>query len=248
MASRNQSNNEKTLKTTLLTMQNDFWTIDNVSMYCNYLNRAIMPDGFILDEYRDYFENFLVEVNVSEEYYYSPSLFAEVQYGTPDLDFLIMYFAKISSLFDFNQPRIKMLPISSLTDLNKLIVQNKLNIRQSKIDPKTYNRLAKINIPERGFIETKNLNIITTKSNIVVIKKASENTSTQNATEIDNSKLEIYTQGETVDIPDSELIPDSPQPTTIISREPAEEGRSTSGESKLINSFPFDGMSRTVIY
>jgi hypothetical protein len=165
MASRNQSNNEKTLKTTLLTMQNDFWTIDNVSLYCNYLNRVILPDGFILDEYRDYFENFLVEVNVSEEYYYSPSLFSEVQYGTPDLDFLVMYFAKISSLFEFNQPKIKILPLSSLTDLNKLIVQNKFNIRQSKTNPITYNKLDEIKIPERGYIETENLNITTTKIN-----------------------------------------------------------------------------------
>jgi hypothetical protein len=169
VASRNQSNNEKTLKSTLLTMQNDFWTIDNVSMYCNYLNRVILPDGFILDEYRDYFENFLIEVNVSEEYYYSPSLFSEVQYGTPDLDFLIMYFAKMSSLFEFNQPKIKILPLSSLTDLNKLIVQNKFNIRQSRTNPTTYNKLAKINIPERGYIETENLDITTTRSNVTTV-------------------------------------------------------------------------------
>jgi hypothetical protein len=194
MASRNQSNNEKTVKTTLLTMQNDFWTIDNVSLYCNYLNKAILPDGFILDEYRDYFENFLVEVNVSEDYYYSPSMFSEAQYGTPDLDFLIMYFAKISSLFEFNQPKIKILPLSSLTDLNKLIVQNKFNIRQSKTNPTTYNKLSDIILPSKGYID-EGINIITTKSNLRKINVGEQLT-------IVNSKLGMPTPGEINDLPD----------------------------------------------
>ena len=154
MASKNQSNNEKTIKSSLISMPNDFWTIDNISLYCNYLNAAILPDGFILDDYRDYFENFLVEIDVPEEYYYSPSLFSEIQYGTPDLDFLVMYFAGMTSLFEFNEPRIKFLPVTSLSDLNKLIVQRRNEIRQSKASPTLYTELASITLPPNGYIGT----------------------------------------------------------------------------------------------
>jgi hypothetical protein len=152
MASRNQSNNEKTVKSTLRAMPGDFWTIDNISLYCNYKNSVMLPDGFILDEYRDYFEQYLVEVNVSEEYYYSPSLFAEEQYGTADLDFLILYFAGMSSIFEFKQPTIKMLPLTMLTDLNKLMVQMKETVKSSKSNPIEYSELEEIKLPNRGFI------------------------------------------------------------------------------------------------
>jgi hypothetical protein len=179
MASRNQSNNEKTLKSTLISMNNDFWTIDNVMFYCNYLDSVILPDGFILDEYRDYFENFLVDVNVPEEYYYSPTLFSEWQYGTPDLDFLVLYFAKMSSLFEFNRPTIKMLPVTSLSDLNKLIVENRAMVRSSKANPLTYNKLEDIKLPIRGYIDTTKTITTTTKSSVPKINTNSKETRLQ---------------------------------------------------------------------
>jgi len=177
MASRNQSNKEKTIKTTLITMQNDFWTIDNVMLNCNYLDAVILPDGFILDEYRDYFENFLVDIDVPEEYHYSPSLFSEIQYGTPDLDFLILYFAKMTSLFDFNQPTIKFLPITSLSDLNKLIVESRVIIRNSRTNPTVYNRLEQIKLPIKGYFETGSNIITITKEKSAPINKESKSES-----------------------------------------------------------------------
>jgi hypothetical protein len=152
MAAKNQSNNEKTVKTTLRTMPADFWTVDNVSLYCNYKDLIILPDGFILDEYRDYFENFLEEVDLGEQFHYSPSLFSQVYYGTPDLDFLVLYFAKIPTLFEFNQPKIRILPLTALLDLNKLIVESKQLIRDSKKDPTVYQELEEIKLPRKGFI------------------------------------------------------------------------------------------------
>jgi hypothetical protein len=152
MAARNQSNNEKTVKNTLRIMPADFWTVDNVSMYCNYLDQTILPDGFILDEYRDYFEQFLEEVDVPEAYHYSPSLFAEALYGTPDLDFLVLYFAKIPTLFEFNEPRIKILPVTSLMDINKLIVEYRTQVKASKTNPTTYTKLEDISLPKKAYL------------------------------------------------------------------------------------------------
>jgi hypothetical protein len=152
MASRNQSNKETTVKGTIRAMTSDAWTIDNLLLFCNYKSVGMMPEGLILDEYRDYFEQFLVDIKVSEEYYYSPSLFSEIQYGTPDLDFLILYFAKIPSLFEFNQPRIKMLPLTMLSDLNKLIVQNKDIVKNSKANPKEFPELEAIRLPKKGYL------------------------------------------------------------------------------------------------
>jgi hypothetical protein len=152
MASRNQSNKETTVKGTIRAMTSDAWTIDNLLLFCNYKNVGMMPEGLILDEYRDYFEQFLVDAKVSEEYYYSPSLFSEIQYGTPDLDFLVLYFAKIQSLFEFNQPKIKMLPVTMLSDLNKLIVQNKDIVKNSKANPQEFPELETIKLPKKGYL------------------------------------------------------------------------------------------------
>jgi len=156
-------------------------------LHCNYLNAVILPDGFILDEYRDYFENFLIDVNVPEEFYYSPTLFAENQYGTADLDFLVLYFAKMNSLFEFNRPVIKFLPVTSLSDLNKLIVQNRLNVRNSKTNPTLYRRLDDIKLPIKGYLETSNTTITTTsKSSVSRINTGTKGRTL--ASNIDNSQ------------------------------------------------------------
>jgi hypothetical protein len=152
MAVRNQSNREKTIKSTLRLMPADTWTIDNFTLLCSYKGQMILPEGFILDDYRDYFEQFLEEVDLPEEYYYSPTRFAESLYGTPDLDFLVLYFAKILTLFDFNKPRIFVLPATSLSDLNKLLVDRRSEVRSARANPREYTELEEIQIPKRGFL------------------------------------------------------------------------------------------------
>jgi hypothetical protein len=153
MAVRNPSNSEKTIKGTLRMLPTDTWSIDSVSLYCNYDDLFVLPDGFILDPYRDYFENFLEEIEVKEEFFYSPSLFSQVYYGTPDLDWMVLYFAKMTSLFEFNQSKIKILPLTSLLDLNKLIVFEKDKVRNSKSNPTEYKSLDPIQIQVKGYIE-----------------------------------------------------------------------------------------------
>jgi hypothetical protein len=152
MAIKNNSNSQKTVKSTLKSIPGDFWTIDSVSMFCSYKGRIVVPDGIILDDYRDYFENFLEDAEVPESMFYSPSLFSELVYGTPDLDFLVLYFAKMSSLFEFNESRIKVLPLTSLLDLNKLIVEMREEVRESKSNPNEIKDLEDIAGVGRGYL------------------------------------------------------------------------------------------------
>jgi len=134
----NKSNQEKTIKTELVLSKGDQWKIDNFVMSSDYLGEVILPDGFILDEYRDYFDNFLQEIDLEEKYHYSPTLFAEDYYGTADLDFLVLYFAKMKSLFEFNIEKIQVLPLTSLVDLNKLMVKYGDQVKESRNNPVVY--------------------------------------------------------------------------------------------------------------
>ena len=117
----------------------DVWQIDNMELFCRYKNN-VFPIANILDDYRDYFEQdgFLEEISLDKKYYYSPARFAEDYYGTPDLDFLVMYFAKVTSLFEFNRKTIKVLSPERLRDVNRLIVKYKDVVKQSKENPTQY--------------------------------------------------------------------------------------------------------------
>jgi hypothetical protein len=152
MAARNRSNAEKTVKSTIRSIPSDTWTIDKLTVLCVYKDGVVLPEGFILDDFRDYFDQFVEEVYLPEEYWYSPSRFAESLYGTPDLDFLVLYFAKIPTLFEFNRPRITVLPATSLPDLNKLIVDRRSEVSSSRSDPREYTELEEIELPRRGFL------------------------------------------------------------------------------------------------
>jgi hypothetical protein len=147
----NRSTKEKTIKSETLSMENDFWNVDSIQMFSNYQDMAILPDGFILDEYRDHFENFLENIPLDPKYHYSPTWFAEDYYGTADLDFLVMYFAKVPTLFDFNTPRINVLSKTAMLDLNKLIVEYKDQVKNSKANPKKYVKLDPIITETKGF-------------------------------------------------------------------------------------------------
>ena len=150
---RNNSNKEKTFKNKMRAMPGDFWVIDNISLYSNYLDIAILPDGLILDDYRDYFEQFLETIELDEKYHYTPTLFAYDYYGAAELDFLVLYFANMSSLFEFNTKTISVLPPTSLVDLNKLVVEYKNDVKNSKLNPIKYEEFPSIEINKKGFIK-----------------------------------------------------------------------------------------------
>ena len=187
---KNNSNREKTFKNKMRAMPGDFWVIDNISLYSNYLDMAVLPDGFILDDYKDHFDQFVEEIELDEKYYYTPSLFAHEYYGAAELDFLVLYFANMSTLFDFKTKTIKVLPITSLTDLNRLIVEYKAQVKDSKANPTPYEifdpiKYSDLKEKEAQLIAAKMDNIVATTSvPIVPTASGSGNNSTTSTTDI----------------------------------------------------------------
>jgi hypothetical protein len=59
----------------------------------------------------------------------------------------------MSTIFDFNTKRIKVLPPTLLVDLNKLIIKYKKDVQNSKINPTEYTGFDVIKTGEKGFIE-----------------------------------------------------------------------------------------------
>ena len=131
MSSVNVSSKEKTIKSMYQILQNENYTLDKFIYYCEYGNNTAVELGNILDNYRSYFEKFLVTATLPEKFYYQPAAFAENYYGTPDLDFLVMYFSKIYTILDFNIPEIKVLPKDKILEVNRIIVKHKKEVDKS---------------------------------------------------------------------------------------------------------------------
>ncbi len=138
MAVKNNSESSRTVKTMWEQMPSDNWSVDRGLTYCCYNEASIVQDDFLLDKYYSYFEQFLVEAEIDERYYYSPQLFANDYYGDPGLDYLVLYFAGMTSNFDFNKPKIKILEYSHLKELNQLYTFYRKTIDASKVSPTVY--------------------------------------------------------------------------------------------------------------
>lgn len=135
MSVSNVSSNEKTLKNMLTVIPDDNYTIDKTLLYCKYESDTQVELGNILDIYRDYFEKFLITMDIPEKFYYQPAAFSENYYGTPDLDFVVLYFANMTSLFEFNKPKIKVLDKTRLLELNRLFVAYNNQVTDSYNNP-----------------------------------------------------------------------------------------------------------------
>ena len=138
----NHSNKASAVYEEFQYLSNDTWSLDNLLMFCNYQKMSILPDFSILDEYSDYLyqEDFIETVELDKKYYYSPQAFAEDYYGTADLDFLVLYFARIDSAFSFNRKRINVLKRERLADINRIIVKNKERIKENRNNPPLYQK------------------------------------------------------------------------------------------------------------
>ena len=136
----NHSNKASSIYEEFQSLSNDTWSLDNLLMFCNYQKISILPDFSILDEYSDYLqqEDFIETVELDEKYYYSPQAFAEDYYGTADLDFLVLYFARIDSMFSFNRKKIRVLKRERLSDINRIIVKNKERVKENRSNPTVY--------------------------------------------------------------------------------------------------------------
>lgn len=132
---KNPSTNEKTIKSELIASIRNKWHVDRFIKYSNYDGLVFVPDLSLLDLYRDYFEQHLIEYEIDEKYYYSPSYFAKEYYGDSEMDFIVMYFAKMTSMFEFNRDRIMLLPVEFLQDINKLAIKYEDEINKSRSKP-----------------------------------------------------------------------------------------------------------------
>lgn len=131
----NQSSKEKTIKSMYKSLERDLWTIDRTLLYGYYDGNNIYSTESILDNFRDYFEQFVIEVDVAEKFFYQPTAFSEYYYGTPDLDFLVLYFAKIPTMLEFNRKKIKVLPKSRLAEVGRLMSAYREDIESSYKNP-----------------------------------------------------------------------------------------------------------------
>jgi hypothetical protein len=150
----NKSNSTKTINEYILQKNIDIWSLDRLTKYINYKNQIYVPNYTLLDKYYSFFENVLIDVPLESKYYYSPTLFSEDYYGTPDLAFLILYFSKTFSLFNFNKPVIKMLPQSYLNEINKLMINSEKEISENRNNTPVYNEMTPIRNIDKVFDST----------------------------------------------------------------------------------------------
>lgn len=138
MAVSNTSERAMTVKDMWNLLPSDNWSIDRALYYCIYENASIVQVSLILENYYSYFKQYLVEVNVDEKYYYCPQMFAKDYYGDAGLDFLVMYFSHITTNFEFNKPKIKVLDYSKLKEINQLFTKYREDVNESKSNPPVY--------------------------------------------------------------------------------------------------------------
>jgi hypothetical protein len=110
-------------------------------MKCQYLQSMEVYYKNIIADYRDYFDDLLVEIDLDPKYKYKPNLFAAEKYGTPDLYFMVLYLANVTSAIDFVGPKIKMLPVSKIDLFNRLQTHFNAEIVNNKLYPDVYNAL-----------------------------------------------------------------------------------------------------------
>lgn len=138
MAVTNTSERAQTIKDMYNLLPSDAWSIDKALYYCVYENASVVQLKLLLDTYYSYFSQYLVEVNVDEKYFYCPQMFAKDYYGDAGLDFLVLYFAKMTTNFDFTKKKIKILDYAKLKEINQLFTKYKTQIENSKSNPPAY--------------------------------------------------------------------------------------------------------------
>lgn len=131
----NRSDNKSTIKEAIDISEFDTWNDNKMYTLCNYRNEFIVPDEFILDGYKKILSTELIEVPLKEEFRYQPAAFSADYYGTPELDFLVMYFSGIHTLLDFDKPKIKVLPEHMIRKLLEIVEKNKDKVEESKTNP-----------------------------------------------------------------------------------------------------------------
>lgn len=138
MSYTNVSNKESTVKKQFSAMESDNWSLRRTEIFIRYQTNTVIPYESILDNYRDYLDKYLVTVTLERKYWLQPAAFADHYYGDPGLDWMVLYFAKIPTLFEFNKKTIKVLPLTKMAEVNQILVKKRDDVNKSNSDPKTY--------------------------------------------------------------------------------------------------------------
>lgn len=102
----------------------------NNSLRINYTNSGEsvrMPLNSIIAKYKDYFDKYIDEVELTEEeqltYRYSPKKFSQDMYGTTEYWSIILYINECHSVMDFEPVKVKYVVPQSITDLiNEILI------------------------------------------------------------------------------------------------------------------------------
>ena len=71
----NPADQAQTIKQAVELSQNYLWDIKNFYTYCS-INGIVTTNEFILDNYKDIFEQVLIEKELKPEHYFNPGLLA----------------------------------------------------------------------------------------------------------------------------------------------------------------------------
>lgn len=102
----------------------------NNSLCINYANSGEtvrMPLNSIIAKYKEYFDNYIDEVELTEDeqrtYRYSPKKFSQDMYGTTEYWSIILYINECHSVMDFEPVKVKYVIPQSITDLiNEILI------------------------------------------------------------------------------------------------------------------------------
>lgn len=112
-----------------VTSQKTHRTLNN-SLCIHYTNSSEsirMPLNSIIAKYKDYFDKYIDEVELTEEeqliYRYSPKKFSQDMYGTIEYWSIILYINECHSIMDFQPVKVKYVVPQSITDLiNEILI------------------------------------------------------------------------------------------------------------------------------
>lgn len=135
MAYLNKSTEATTLIGEYNQLNSDNWTLDRVLTYVKYQSNLVVPYENILDNYNDYFDKYLIEVEIDSKYFYKPTMYAYYYYGDASFWWILLYYSKIPTALDFNKKKIKILPKDKLKDLNQIFINYKEYINEVNNTP-----------------------------------------------------------------------------------------------------------------
>lgn len=98
--------------------------------YANSDESVRMPFNSIISKYKEYFDKYIDEVELSEEeqrtYRYAPKKFSLDMYGTIEYWSIILYINECHSIMDFEPTKVKYVVPESITEIiNEILILEK---------------------------------------------------------------------------------------------------------------------------